>query len=434
MNQRRKVALYTLGCKLNFSETSSIARKFIDVGYDKVEFNEKADVYVINTCSVTEVADKKCRNIIQKAIKTNSEAQIVVVGCYAQLNPEQIMTIEGVDIILSNKDKHRVVEYVEKGFIGSSSCNLKEMNEFNTAWSIDDRTRSFLKIQDGCDYFCSYCTIPKARGLSRSDSIENVIKEAETIVSKGVKEIVLTGVNIGDFGRKSGETLYDLLVAFHNVKGLERLRISSIEPNLLELRIIDLVARSGLIMPHFHIPLQCATDSLLQLMHRRYTTKEFESRIRYIQQTIPKAFIAIDIIVGVPQETEEDFTATIEFLKSLNLSELHIFTYSERPGTKAIDMIQVPKSVRKKRSQILHIVAKEFYTSFSKQFESEIRPVLFEKGSSKKTMEGFTDNYLKVAVPYNESLVNKIVDVQIVNFNEDKQIFNGIIVKQKEIE
>ncbi|MDD4745694.1 MAG: tRNA (N(6)-L-threonylcarbamoyladenosine(37)-C(2))-methylthiotransferase MtaB [Salinivirgaceae bacterium] len=396
MTKNKSVALFTLGCKLNFSETSTIARKFLEAGYEKVDFNKKADVYVINTCSVTEVADKKCRNIIQKAIKQNSEAQIVVVGCYAQLKPEQIQNIDGVDIILSNRDKHKVVDFVEKKFVGSSICDYKDLDEFNSAWSIDDRTRSFLKIQDGCDYFCSYCTIPIARGLSRSDLIKNVIEEAKAIVSKGVKEIVLTGVNIGDFGRKQGESLYDLLVEMQNIEGLERLRISSIEPNLLENRIIDLAAKSSVLMPHFHIPLQCGTDKLLKLMRRRYTTSDFKARIRYIQKIIPQAFIAIDIIVGVPEESNDDFNKTISFLELLGLSELHIFTYSERPNTKALEMAQVPKTIRKQRSQILHQKGVELSTKFAHQLESTVRPVLFEKGNNKKSISGFTDNYLKV--------------------------------------
>ncbi|MDD2563320.1 MAG: tRNA (N(6)-L-threonylcarbamoyladenosine(37)-C(2))-methylthiotransferase MtaB [Salinivirgaceae bacterium] len=427
MTKNKSVALFTLGCKLNFSETSTIARKFLEAGYEKVDFNKKADVYVINTCSVTEVADKKCRNIIQKAIKQNSEAQIVVVGCYAQLKPEQIQNIDGVDIILSNRDKHKVVDFVEKKFVGSSICDYKDLDEFNSAWSIDDRTRSFLKIQDGCDYFCSYCTIPIARGLSRSDLIKNVIEEAKAIVSKGVKEIVLTGVNIGDFGRKQGESLYDLLVEMQNIEGLERLRISSIEPNLLENRIIDLAAKSSVLMPHFHIPLQCGTDKLLKLMRRRYTTSDFKARIRYIQKIIPQAFIAIDIIVGVPEESNDDFNKTISFLELLGLSELHIFTYSERPNTKALEMAQVPKTIRKQRSQILHQKGVELSTKFAHQFESTVRPVLFEKGNNKKSISGFTDNYLKVSVPFDEKLVNKIVNVKLNCFDVDNQTFIGEI-------
>ena len=273
MQTYKRVAFNTLGCKLNFSETSTIARSFVDAGYIKVNFNEKADIYVINTCSVTEIAEKKCKYVINKAIKQNPEAKIVVVGCFAQLKPEQIMAINGVDIVLSNNDKHKVLEYVENNTTALSRCDYNELNCFQTAWSFDDRTRTFLKIQDGCDYFCSYCTIPKARGLSRSNSIKSVIKEANIIVNKGVKEIVLTGVNIGDFGRKNGETFYDLLKAFHDVKGLQRLRLSSIEPNLLEDRIIELAAESNIIMPHFHIPLQCGVDKLLKSMRRRYDTQ-----------------------------------------------------------------------------------------------------------------------------------------------------------------
>lgn len=428
MRPVKRVALYTLGCKLNFSETSTITRAFTDAGYDRVDFDQYADVYVINTCSVTEIADKKCRNAINKAVKQNSDAKVVVVGCYAQLKPEQVISIEGVDLVLSNKDKHRIVEFLDNNYQGTSSCDFKELNDFNTAWSYDDRTRSFLKIQDGCDYFCCYCTIPKARGLSRSDTIKSVIENAQKIVSKGIKEIVLTGVNIGDFGRKNGESLFDLLCAFHSVSGLERLRLSSIEPNLLEDRIIDLVAESTLIMPHFHVPLQCGVDKLLSSMRRRYTTQDFKNKIDTIRLKIPDVYIAIDIIVGVPGETEDDFQETMSFIETLELSELHIFTYSERPDTDAFKMTQVPKHIRKGRSQLLHERGKQYNAYFCKRFESQIRPVLFEKGTAKKSMEGFTDNYLKVSVPFDDRFVNEIKMVKLLGYDSDKQLFSGTIV------
>jgi threonylcarbamoyladenosine tRNA methylthiotransferase MtaB len=427
MKPVKRVALYTLGCKLNFSETSTISRAFTDAGYDKVDFDDCADVYVINTCSVTEIADKKCRNAIHKAVKRNPDAKVVIVGCYAQLKPEQLITIQGVDLVLSNKDKHRIIEFLDNNYVGTSSCDFKELNDFNSAWSIDDRTRSFLKIQDGCDYFCSYCTIPKARGLSRSDTMKNVIEKAQSIVDKGIKEIILTGVNIGDFGRKNDESFYDLLRAFHAVQGLERLRLSSVESNLLEDRIIDLVANSKLIMPHFHVPLQCGVDKLLSSMRRRYTTQEFKNKIDTIRKKIPDAYIAIDIIVGVPSETEEDFQETISFIETLELSELHIFTYSERPDTDAIKMPQVQKHIRKWRSQQLHERAKQYNAYFCKRFESQTRLVLFEKGTDKRSMEGFTDNYLKVSVPFDARFVNEIKRVRLHNFDTENQFFTGTI-------
>ncbi len=428
MKPVKRVALFTLGCKLNFSETSTISRTFTEAGYEKVNFEQFADVYVINTCTVTELADKKCRTAINRAIKQNPDAKVVVVGCYAQLNPEQITKIAGVDLVLSNRDKHKIVEFLENGFIGTSSCDFRELNQFNYAWSIDDRTRSFLKIQDGCDYFCSYCTIPKARGLSRSDTIESVVEKAQSIVNKGIKEIILTGVNIGDFGRKNGQTFYDLLVSLVTIEGLERLRLSSIEPNLLEDRIIDLIAENNLLMPHFHIPLQCGVDKLLKSMRRRYTTLDFRSKIVTIRSKIPEAYIAIDIIVGVPGETEQDFQETITFIESLDLSELHIFTYSERPDTDAVTMPQVPKNIRKWRSQQLHDRAKELNSYFCKRFEGQERLVLFEKSVVKDSMEGFTDNYLKVTVPYNAEMVNEIRRVKLIRFNPDSQSFTGNIL------
>jgi len=323
MNKRR-FAINTLGCKLNFSESSTISRQFIENGYQQVDFSHEADVYIINTCSVTQLAEKKCRNVISKAVRTNPEAKVIVVGCYAQLNPDQLSEMEGVHLVVNNRDKQRIFEYLDQESKKDIRCSYNDLIEFAPAWSIDDRTRSFLKIQDGCDYFCSYCTIPKARGKSRSDSIENVIENACSIVNQGVKEIVLTGVNVGDFGKHHNQNLYQLLEAFHTVDGLKRLRLSSIEPNLLEDRIIELVGGSSLIMPHFHIPLQCGTDRLLKLMNRRYTTEEFRRKIETIRSMIPDAFIAIDLIVGVPEETEEDFRQTVDFIRSLDLSELHI--------------------------------------------------------------------------------------------------------------
>ncbi len=421
----KRFAIYTLGCKLNFSESSTIARQFQQAGYQQVDFNQQSDVYIINTCSVTQLAEKKCRNIIHKAIKANNNALVVVVGCYAQLSPETIATIDGVDLVINNRDKAKIVELVSKNIQGITSCSYKEMNEFSSAWSLDDRTRSFLKVQDGCDYFCSYCTIPKARGRSRSDTIENVIKNAQNIVNQGVKEIILTGVNIGDFGRQTGESFYDLLVALHRVNGLKRLRLSSVEPNLLDDRIIELVKYSSLLMPHFHIPLQCGTNRLLSAMNRKYTVEDFSAKIHTIRNLIPDAFIAIDLIVGVPEETEKDFDQTIKLIESLDLSEIHIFTYSQRPQTKAYSMKQVPMHVRRVRSQILHDKAREIHIRFCERFIGQTRQVLFEKSVRNQQREGFTDNYLRVAVSNHEDQNNMILPVELKKFNPVKLTFSG---------
>ena len=425
MKQNRKAAFFTLGCKLNFSETSTITRQFIEAGYEIIPFDKQADVYVINTCSVTLLAEKKCRNAINKVTKYKNSL-VVVVGCYAQLQPEQLEMLEGVDIVLSNKDKTRIIEIIENNFSGISTCDFKDLQEFYPAWSIDDRTRSFLKIQDGCDYFCSYCTIPKARGLSRSDTIKNIINRTKDIVSKGIKEIVLTGVNIGDFGRKNKETLFDLLTELCKIEDLNRIRISSIEPNLLTDDIIELVAQSNTIMPHFHIPLQCGVDKLLELMHRNYTIAQFRSKIDIIRKKIPDAYIAVDVIVGVPHETEEDFNQTYHFLNSLDLSELHVFTYSERPGTIAANMEQVPMFVRRERSQKLHELSENMLNRFSLRFINSVRPVLYEKKTKNNYILGFSDNYLKVKVPNKENLNNMIVKTKLVEYDSVNNIFKGI--------
>ncbi|HON17976.1 MAG TPA: tRNA (N(6)-L-threonylcarbamoyladenosine(37)-C(2))-methylthiotransferase MtaB [Salinivirgaceae bacterium] len=428
MNKRR-FAINTLGCKLNFSESSTISRQFIENGYQQVDFSHEADVYIINTCSVTQLAEKKCRNVISKAVRTNPEAKVIVVGCYAQLNPDQLSEMEGVHLVVNNRDKQRIFEYLDQESKKDIRCSYNDLIEFAPAWSIDDRTRSFLKIQDGCDYFCSYCTIPKARGKSRSDSIENVIENACSIVNQGVKEIVLTGVNVGDFGKHHNQNLYQLLEAFHTVDGLKRLRLSSIEPNLLEDRIIELVGGSSLIMPHFHIPLQCGTDRLLKLMNRRYTTEEFRRKIETIRSMIPDAFIAIDLIVGVPEETEEDFRQTVDFIRSLDLSELHIFTYSQRPGTKAERMQQIPISLRRERSQYLHEIAQQIHIEFCKRFEGQVRPVLIEKSKKKSYREGLTDNYLRVEFSNSTLEENNVIDVKLLDFNPEAMKFRGSVVE-----
>lgn len=420
-----KVAFFTLGCKLNFSETATITRQFIESGYEVIAFDKQADIYVINTCSVTLLAEKKCRNAINKATK-NKDSLVVVVGCYAQLQPEQIKMLEGVDIVLSNKDKAKIIEIIENNFSGTTTCDYKDLKEFNQAWSVDERTRSFLKIQDGCDYFCSYCTIPKARGLSRSDTIENVVDRATKIVSKGIKEIVLTGVNTGDFGRKNNATLHSLLIELCKIENLKRIRISSIEPNLLTDDIIELAAQNNAIMPHFHIPLQCGTDKLLKLMRRNYTTELFRDKIENIRKKIPHAYIAVDIIAGTPNESEEDFKQTCNFLNSLHLSELHIFTYSERPGTIAASMDQIPMVVRRERSQKLHEISENIQNIFALQFINSERSVLFEKSIRNNYVTGFSDNYLKVKIEHIENLKNTIKNIKLIDYDVVNKIFKGI--------
>jgi len=384
----KTAAFYTLGCKLNFSETSSIAGKFIEEGFERVDFEEVADVYVINTCSVTNQGDKDSRNIIRRAIRKNPGAFIVVVGCYAQLKPDDISHLEGVDLVLGTQEKFRIPDYLgnlsKKAVPEIQTTRLAAIKEYHQAFSWGDRTRSFLKIQDGCDYFCSFCTIPVARGRSRNDTIENTVAEAGKAVGKGFKEIILTGVNIGDFGKSTGENLIDLLKAFEKLEGLQRLRLGSIEPNLLKNEIIDLVARSEVIMPHFHIPLQSGSDEILSLMKRKYTTGLFRSRIEKIRETISDAFIGVDVISGTNGETDAHFRESYDFINSLEISQLHTFTYSERSGTQALKIPwRVPNDERKLRTQKYINLSEKKLRAFYEKNLGSVREVLFEVGDDK---------------------------------------------------
>jgi threonylcarbamoyladenosine tRNA methylthiotransferase MtaB len=416
----KKVAFHTLGCKLNFSETSAIGRQFSDAGFDRVEFENAADVYVINTCSVTENADKKCRYAIRRALSQNPDAYIVVTGCYAQLQPGEIATIPGVDLVLGAKDKFRAVELGGDFRKESHACvhhgRIDEVDAFVHAFSVGDRTRSFLKIQDGCDYKCSFCTIPKARGKSRSDSLENVLRNARSIVEQGVKEIVLTGVNLGDYGQDQPHDFLDVVKALDEVDGLERVRISSIEPNLLSDEIIRFVARSKRFMPHFHIPLQSGSNTILAAMRRRYKRELYASRVALIREVMPHACIGVDVIVGFPGETEAHFRETAAFLADLDISYLHVFTYSERPDTLAADMEgSVPMNIRHQRNEVLRNLSERKRQDFYRRFEGQTRPALFEAADHDGWLEGFTDNYVKVRVPQSSGWANQIVPVKLEN-------------------
>jgi len=427
----KKVAFLTLGCKLNFSETSGIARQFETEGYLRVDGNEPADVVVINTCSVTEMANKKSKQAIRKMIHHNPNAKVIAVGCYSQLKPEEVAQIEGVDLILGSANKFSVLDYLKKLDEGHSVKIIDDeqmTGAFVPTYSFGDRTRSFLKVQDGCDYFCSYCTIPKARGRSRNNSIEATLLTASEIIEKGVREIILTGVNIGDFGRSTNEQFFDLIQQLSALNGLERLRISSIEPNLLTDEILKFVADSKVIVPHFHIPLQCGTDHLLRLMRRRYTTSVYRMRVEKIKSLLPDACIAADIIVGVPGETEEDYKQSCEFIQSLDISYLHVFTYSERENTLAAKMDnQVPVEIRKERSKLMHQIGEQLQSNFHRQHLGTIRPVLFEAQFDKKYIYGFTDNYIRVQVPVQEQLINTVRQVRLES-QAGEGIVNGELI------
>ncbi len=418
----KKVAFHTLGCKLNFAESSDLARTFTQNNYEQVSFKDFADVYVINTCTVTQVAEKKCRNAIRQANNINHNATIAVIGCFAQLNPKEIAEIEGVDIILGNADKHKLFEYIESKEKFDEHFKevvpIDNVKEFVPSYSFEDRTRSFLKIQDGCDYFCSYCAIPFARGRSRSDTIENTIKKAIELEKEGKKEVVLTGVNIGDFGKHQGEDFFGLIKELDKIENIERYRISSIEPNLITNEIIDFVSKSRSFLPHFHIPLQGGTNFLLKRMKRKYDRELFEDRLRYIKQVMPHAFIAADIIIGFPGESQEEFDATIDFIESLPLSALHVFTYSERPNSLAIKFDnKVSMNIRKKRSLIIQDISdrkkKEFY-------ENNIgykAKVLWESDNDKGRMYGFSDNYIRVCRKFDERYINTITQETLTHLN-----------------
>ncbi len=426
----KKVAFHTLGCKLNFAETSTIARKFENTGYTKVNFEDEADVYVLNTCSVTENADKECKQLIRNIKKLSPQAIVAVIGCYAQLKANEIGQIAGVDLVLGAKEKFNLPHYVnnlsKKENAEVHSCEIDEADTFISSYSAGDRTRSFLKVQDGCDYTCSYCTIPLARGKSRSDSIENVVAQAKEIAAQGIKEIVLTGVNIGDFGftqtsntEKKQETFLELIQALDNVEGVERFRISSIEPNLLKDEVIDFVAQSKRFVPHFHIPLQSGSNTILKLMRRRYMRELYVERVARIKQVMPHACIGVDVIVGFPGETDADFLETYNFINALDISYLHVFTYSERPNTYAIELIGVvPIVERKERNKMLRILSTKKQRKFYTQHIGSTRKTLFEAENKNGFINGFTDNYIKVQMPFSPELINNMQDVYLQNINE----------------
>lgn len=434
----RSVAFYTLGCKLNFSETSSIGRLFEDAGYAVNEFNDGADVYVINTCSVTDFADRKCRKTVRKALRISPHAVIVVIGCYAQLKPKEISEIPGVDLVLGAKEKFRVLDFVNelskspgKGLVHAS--DVKEANEFVNAFSFGDRTRSFLKVQDGCNYKCSFCTIPQARGASRSDTIENVVANAKKIAAEGVREIVLTGVNLGDFGngtevieglKPKKEALFiDLIQELDKVEGIDRYRISSIEPNLVDNSVIDFVASSKRFLPHFHIPLQSGNNKQLKAMRRRYKRELYADRVAYIKEKMPHACIGVDVIVGFPGETEEDFLETYKFINELDVSYLHVFTYSERANTLAAEMEGVVSvEERRRRNEMLSILSEKKKRHFYEQFLGERRQVLVEKHRDENLLSGFTDNYIKIEFPFDGELLNKVVEVELKSIGDNGHV------------
>ncbi len=422
---QKKIAFHTLGCKLNFSETSTLARNMQSVGFQVVDESKFADVYVINTCSVTEQADTKCRNIVRRMMKQNRHAYIVVVGCYAQLKPKEIAEIPGVDLVLGATEKfkmHEIISDITKNPCGQiQQQEITNANFFVSSYSLGDRTRSFLKIQDGCDYKCSYCTIPLARGKSRSDTMENVLANANTLVANGVKEIVLTGVNTGDFGKHAQERFrfFDLIQELDKIEGIERYRISSIEPNLLTTEIIDFTAKSKKFMPHFHIPLQSGSDKILGLMQRRYKSEVYRKRVEYIKKMMPHAAIGVDVIVGFPGETEHDFLDTYHFLNSLDISYLHVFTYSERPNTKAAEFDgKISSAEKNMRNLQLRNLSEKKKRFFYEQHIGTIRTVLPEEENKGDVMFGFTDNYIKVAIPYQHDVVNNIVPVNLIDLDD----------------
>lgn len=425
-----KVAFYTLGCKLNFSETSTIARSFKNEGFTRVDFSERADIYVINTCSVTENADKRFKTIVKQAQKVNENAFLVAVGCYAQLKPEELAAVDGVDLVLGATEKFKITDYLndltknERGEV--HSCEIGDADFYVGSYAIGDRTRAFLKVQDGCDYKCSYCTIPLARGISRSDSLQNVLKNAAEIASQDIKEIVLTGVNIGDYGKgefgnkKHQHTFFELVQALDEVAGIHRLRISSIEPNLLKNETINFISQSDSFVPHFHIPLQSGSDKILRKMRRRYLTNLYVDRVQQIKAVMPHACIGVDVIVGFPDETDEDFLETYHFLLGLDISYLHVFTYSERDNTLATKMDGVvPKNVRAKRSKMLRGLSAKKRRVF---YESQLgcsRTVLFEGENKSGYIHGFTENYVKVKTPWDPALVNTLHEVELTKIDED---------------
>jgi threonylcarbamoyladenosine tRNA methylthiotransferase MtaB len=431
--ERKKVAFYTLGCKLNFSETSTIARNFQDEGFDRVDFEEVADIYVINTCSVTENADKQFKQVVKKAMKLNNQAFVAAVGCYAQLKPEELADVDGVDLVLGATEKFKITDYINdlsKNDMGEvHSCEISEADFYVGSYSIGDRTRAFLKVQDGCDYKCTYCTIPLARGISRSDALENVLRNAEEISRQNIKEIVLTGVNIGDYGKgefgnkKHEHTFLELVQALDQVNGIERLRISSIEPNLLRNETIEFVAQSRTFVPHFHIPLQSGHNDILKKMKRRYMREVYTERVAKIREVMPHACIGVDVIVGFPGETDDHFLETYNYLNALEISYLHVFTYSERDNTEAAYMVgEIPVNVRAKRSKMLRALSVKKRRAFYESQLGTTRTVLFESENREGYITGFTENYVKIKMPWNPELVNTLQEVTLTKIDDDGMV------------
>ncbi|MBD0832306.1 tRNA (N(6)-L-threonylcarbamoyladenosine(37)-C(2))-methylthiotransferase MtaB [Aestuariibaculum sediminum] len=433
MESRKKVAFYTLGCKLNFSETSTIARGFTEEGFDRVDFSENADIYVINTCSVTENADKRFKSIVKQAQKINPDAFVAAVGCYAQLKPQELADVDGVDLVLGATEKFKITDYLNdlsKNDLGEvHSCEIEEADFYVGSYSIGDRTRAFLKVQDGCDYKCTYCTIPLARGISRSDTMDNVLKNAREISAQNIKEIVLTGVNIGDYGKgefgnkKHEHTFLDLVSELDKIAGIERLRISSIEPNLLKNETIELVSKSRAFVPHFHVPLQSGSNDILKKMKRRYMRELYTDRVSKIKEVMPHACIGVDVIVGFPGESDDHFLETYNFLNELDISYLHVFTYSERDNTEAANMEGVvPKNVRSKRSKMLRGLSVKKRRAFYESQIGSTRTVLFEGENKEGYIHGFTENYVKVKTPWNPELVNTLHDVKLTKIDTDGMV------------
>ncbi|WP_299536146.1 tRNA (N(6)-L-threonylcarbamoyladenosine(37)-C(2))-methylthiotransferase MtaB [Ulvibacterium sp.] len=433
---KKKVAFYTLGCKLNFSETSTIARGFVSEGFERVDFSQPADMYVINTCSVTDNADRRFKTIVRQALKNNPEAFVAAIGCYAQLKPEELAAVDGVDLVLGATEKFKITDYIydllnshpgqNRGVAQIHSCEIEEADFYVGSYSIGDRTRAFLKVQDGCDYKCTYCTIPLARGISRSDTLNNVLGNAAQIASQGIREIVLTGVNIGDYGKgefgnkKHEHTFLDLIKALDKVSGIHRLRISSIEPNLLKNETIDFVANSNSFVPHFHIPLQSGSDEILKLMRRRYLRNLYTERVQRIKEAMPHACIGVDVIVGFPGETDAHFLETYHFLNELDVSYLHVFTYSERDNTPAARMDgAVPKNIRNKRSKMLRGLSAKKRRAFYEGQLGSVRTVLFEGENKEGYIHGFTENYIKVKTPWDPELVNTLHEIELTKIDGD---------------
>lgn len=429
MQNTKKVAFYTLGCKLNFSETATLSRNFQEEGFEKVNFEEKADIYVVNTCSVTENADKRFKTIVKQALKKNEKAFLIAVGCYAQLKPSELAEIEGVDLVLGAKEKFNITQYLQELSKDEKTqvhaCEIAETNFYESAYSTSDRTRAFLKIQDGCDYPCTYCTIPLARGKSRSDTIQNVVLNAENIAKKGIKEIVLTGVNIGDFGKINGtkkrkETFFELLKALEKIKAIARFRISSIEPNLLKDEMIDFIANSEKFVPHFHIPLQSGSDVILKKMKRKYLTKLYTARIEKIKNLMPDACIGVDVIVGFPGETDDLFLETYDYLNHLEIAYLHVFSYSEREHTPAAKMRKsVLQKIRHKRSKMLRGLSAKKKRFFYEKMLGKEQKVLFENENKKGYLQGFTENYVKVKTPWKPHLANTLQKIKLTKIDTD---------------